>query len=262
MCATKTNKKILVIEDESSVREFIRELLENNDYIPFTAADGKDGLLLARELKPDLIICDVMMPYLNGYEVIKQLKDEPDSIHIPFIFLTAKAEINDFREGMDLGADDYVTKPFRAASLLKTIENKLMKFESLKNISSEEIENGNDEKKEKLTEDSKLFLSVNTIPHIVKVGDILFITAEGEYSNIHLTTGLRIMKRRLLKDWEKQLPESIFTRIHRSTIINKNRIEKIEKWYNRSYVIYLTNYSEKFIVSQRYASKLKSNLIL
>ncbi len=256
------SKKILVIEDETSVKGFIRELLENNKYIVFTASDGKEGLQLARELKPDLIVCDIMMPQMNGYEVIKGLKEDPVFINLPFIFLTAKAEITDFREGMDLGADDYVTKPFRAASLLKTIENKLAKFSMAQNAQSDAAIKTIEEKELKLTENSKLFFTVKNKPQIIRVGDILYIKAEGEYSSICLVSGEKILKRKLVKEWEEQLPQDIFLRIHRSVIININRMEKIEKWYNRSYAIYLTGCTEKFIASQRYASKLRTNLSL
>jgi DNA-binding LytR/AlgR family response regulator len=254
------SKKILLIEDDFSVRTTIKELLENNNYVVFAATDGKEGIQLAQEIHPDLIISDIMMPHVNGYEVLKSLRKDPEFNDIPFVFLSAKAEISDFREGMDLGADDYLTKPFRAASLLKMIENKLIKFDQIHKQKG--TTNKKTEKKDVLTENDKLFINVKNKPQIIRVGDILFIKAEGEYSNIHLVSGIQILKRKLVKEWELQLPESIFLRIHRSTIINLNYMEKIEKWYNRSYVIYLKNYPDKFIVSQRFAAKLKSNYIL
>jgi DNA-binding LytR/AlgR family response regulator len=253
-------KKILLIEDDVHVRSTIKELLENNNYTVFAAVDGKEGIQLAQEIHPNLIISDIMMPRLDGYDVIKALKKDPQFIDIPFVFLTAKAEISDFREGMDLGADDYLTKPFRASGLLKLVENKLLKYDLLRR--QKVVPAKKKEKKDALTENDKMFINVKNKPQIIRVGDILFIKAEGEYSNIHLVSGTEILKRKLVKEWELQLPDNIFLRIHRSTIINLNYLEKIEKWYNRSYVIYLKNHPEKFVVSQRFASKLKSNYIL
>jgi len=254
--------KILLIEDDYELRSTVKELLETNNYQVFTATDGVEGIELATEIIPDLIICDVMMPKLNGFEVIDHFRKDSVLSFIPFIFLTAKAYLDDIREGMELGADDYITKPFRAKSLLKAIEIRLCKYEALKQKNDLISEEESFSKKEILTKDDRLFLNVKNKPHIIKVDDIIFIKAEGEYSNIHLIDGLKILKRKSLKEWEKQLPSNIFLRIHRSTIINVNYLNKIEKWYNRSYVIFLKHTEEKFIISQRYTSKIKSSLIL
>jgi DNA-binding LytR/AlgR family response regulator len=255
-------KKILLVEDEQTVRNSIKELLENINYTVFSAPDGKEGLQLATEIKPDLIISDIMMPHLDGFGLIKAVRENPSVKNVPFIFLTAKAEISDFREGMDLGADDYIVKPFRAVKLLELIENKLARFDSLRNSPGIEPEEQLKEKKSSLTENDKLFLTVKNKPQIIRIGDILFIKAEGEYSNIHLVSGVKILKRKLIKEWEQQLPSNIFLRIHRATIINLNHLSNIERWYNRSYVIFLKNYPEKFIVSQRYASRIRARFVL
>jgi DNA-binding LytR/AlgR family response regulator len=255
-------KKILLIEDEYIVRSSIRELLENNDYKVFSASDGIEGIQLAKELIPDLILCDVMMPGLNGYEVIEKLRTDPKYTSIPFVFLTAKAELTDMREGMELGADDYIVKPFRAVNLLKAIETRLNKFESMQNHKNNSEKVTVNEKKEDLTENDRLFIKANNGPQIIKVGDILCISAQGEYSFVYLLSGTKYMTRKLVKQWEKQLPGKTFLRIHRSTIININYIDKIEKWYKRSYMVILKNFEKSFIISQRYASKIKTNFDL
>jgi CRP-like cAMP-binding protein len=125
-------KTILVIEDNVDVRENTAEILELASYRVVTAPDGKKGVELARQEHPDLIICDIMMPELDGYGVLHMLGRSPDTAAIPFIFLTAKAEKDDFRKGMNLGADDYLTKPFDDLALLDAVEMRLKKTENLR----------------------------------------------------------------------------------------------------------------------------------
>lgn len=123
-------KKILLIEDNLEMRENTAEILELANYEVTTAENGKVGVEKAKEMHPDLIICDIMMPELDGYGVLYMMAKNPDTSGIPFIFLTAKAEKSDFRKGMDLGADDYITKPFEEMDLLNAIEIRLRKSEA------------------------------------------------------------------------------------------------------------------------------------
>lgn len=120
-------QKILVIEDEPPVRANILELLEAEDFEAVGAENGFIGAMWAQEHLPDLIICDVMMPEVDGYEVLSALRQEPATATIPFIFLTAMADKADIRQGMDLGADDYLTKPFTRAELLGAIASRFSK---------------------------------------------------------------------------------------------------------------------------------------
>jgi len=128
-------KKILVIEDTLEVRENICEILGLAGYQVDDAPDGKIGVEKAMNNAPDLILCDVMMPELDGFGVLKILNKRAETNKIPFIFLTAKAEKSDFRKGMGLGADDYITKPFDDAELLDAIEMRLKKHEQFASIS-------------------------------------------------------------------------------------------------------------------------------
>ncbi len=125
-------KRILIIEDNTDVRENMAEILELANYEILQAEDGKVGVELAQKHHPDLIICDIMMPVLDGYGVIHLLGKNPETASIPFIFLTAKSERMDFRKGMEMGADDYITKPFDDIELLNAIESRLKKNELLK----------------------------------------------------------------------------------------------------------------------------------
>jgi len=125
-------KKILIIEDNDEVRENTAEILELSDYEVMTASNGKEGVSIALKEKPDLIVCDIMMPQLDGYGVLHLLSKHKETSTIPFIFLTAKSEKQDFRKGMELGADDYITKPFEGTELLNAIETRLKKTEQFK----------------------------------------------------------------------------------------------------------------------------------
>jgi len=127
------NSKILIIEDNKDVRENLEELLALSGYQVQTAENGKAGAAKAMETVPDLILCDIMMPELDGFGVLRILSNNPVTMDIPFIFLTAKTEKEDFRKGMGLGADDYITKPYDDVQLLDTIEVRLKKSARIKN---------------------------------------------------------------------------------------------------------------------------------
>jgi CRP/FNR family transcriptional regulator, cyclic AMP receptor protein len=124
-------KTILLIEDNADIRENIKEILELASYKVLSAENGKTGVSLAIKHIPNIVVCDIMMPELDGFGVIHMLQNNPRTRHIPFIFLTAKAERSEIRKGMELGADDYLTKPFNGAELLNTVEGRLRKAELL-----------------------------------------------------------------------------------------------------------------------------------
>ncbi|RMG76303.1 MAG: response regulator [Bacteroidetes bacterium] len=136
--------KILLIEDNPDVRENTAELLELSGYEVDTAQNGKEGVNKAQKNHYDLIICDIMMPELDGYGVLHILSKNPETAHIPFIFLTAKAEKEEIRKGLSLGADDYLTKPFTETDLLNTIELRLKRkqqFAAHANPTAESLNN-------------------------------------------------------------------------------------------------------------------------
>lgn len=120
-------KTILLIEDDRALRENTEELLELSGYSVITAPNGKIGLALAKEKLPDIIICDIMMPIIDGHGVLKDLSADETTRQIPFIFLSAKTEHKEICKGMDLGADDYLTKPFEEENLISAIESRLAK---------------------------------------------------------------------------------------------------------------------------------------
>ena len=137
-------KKILLIEDNKDMRENISEILELANYSVVTAPNGRIGVELAGKETPDLIICDIMMPDLDGYGVLYLLSKNPATSGIPFIFLTAKAEKSDMRKGMSMGADDYLTKPFEEMELLNAVEARLRKNEIFKKEFNKNVEGLNE----------------------------------------------------------------------------------------------------------------------
>lgn len=124
-------KTILIIDDNNEIRENIAEILTLGGYKALMAENGKQGIEMAIREKPSLIVCDIMMPELDGYGVLHLLRKNPETENIPFIFLTAKSERSDFRKGMEMGADDFITKPFDDLELLNAIEIRLKKYEVL-----------------------------------------------------------------------------------------------------------------------------------
>lgn len=124
-------KKILVIEDEPSVRNNLLRLLNAEGFQTLSAEDGNEGIQLAQSQAPDLILCDIMMPEMTGFDVLQVLRSDAQTNTIPFIFLTAKADRSDLRQGMLLGADDYLTKPFTRLELLAAIATRLSKHDAV-----------------------------------------------------------------------------------------------------------------------------------
>jgi CheY-like chemotaxis protein len=119
--------KILLVEDNNEIRDNTTEILEMANYEVTTAVNGKEGFEIAVKEQPDLIICDIMMPVLDGYGLLHLINKNENLKSTPFIFLTAKTERSDFRKGMEMGADDYITKPFTDIELLNAIESRLQK---------------------------------------------------------------------------------------------------------------------------------------
>lgn len=132
--------RILVIEDEFALREDIVEMLMFEGYDMLSAGDGEEGLQMAIDQRPDLVISDIAMPRLNGYEVLTRLREVPEQALVPFIFLTARADRSFMRHGMELGADDYLTKPFTKPELLAAVQTRLVKREVTVRANDAELE--------------------------------------------------------------------------------------------------------------------------
>jgi len=174
-------KTILLIEDNPDMRDNTTEILELAHYNVVTAENGKKGIRLAQEKQPDLIICDIMMPELDGYGVLHLLSKEAQTASIPFIFLTAKAEKSDYRKGMTLGADDYLTKPYDDVELLSAVETRLRKNGLLKTEYSRTEDGLNQFLNEVNSFESLKRLSENKKTKVYKKRDVIY--SEGSYPN-------------------------------------------------------------------------------
>lgn len=166
---------ILLIDDNLEIRENAAELLVLAGYTIFVAQNGKEGLELARAQKPDLILCDIVMPVLDGYGVLRALQNVPELSRIPFIFITAKGEKADLRMGMDLGADDYLIKPFSGDEILSVISTRLKKSNSIKKIIESNL-NGHHEYSLLEKQNGIKALSENRTIKRLRKKDLLYMT--------------------------------------------------------------------------------------
>jgi len=127
-------KKIVLIDDDKGIRETTADILELAGFEVFTSDNGKNGIRQVKIVKPDIVLCDINMPELNGYEVLRILSRIPETANIPFIFLSSNTGNSEIRKGMNLGADDYITKPFKEIDLLDAIETRIIKSNKLKEV--------------------------------------------------------------------------------------------------------------------------------
>lgn len=174
-------KTILIIEDDQTLRENTAELLELSDYKVYTAPNGKIGIDKALKHVPDIIICDIMMPEIDGYGVLESMAMSENTKHIPFIFLSARTKHKEIRKGMNMGADDYLTKPFEEEDLLKAIEVRLEKAHLIKKENQEaEKQKEDDENLQNLEHLRQLFCEEGERLSFGK-GEIIF--NKGDHSN-------------------------------------------------------------------------------
>jgi len=201
----------LIIEDNNDIRENIVEILELASYTVFAADNGKTGVELALKNMPDIILCDIMMPELDGYGVLYMLNKNPQMAAIPFIFLTAKAERVDLRKGMEMGADDYLTKPFDDMELLNAIESRLAKKEKQQIFYSKSLDhlgsiisknNGLVELKRVISErKTRLFKKSQVVYYDGDRGNGLFLVISGKVKTVKLAQdGRELMTGMYAKD--------------------------------------------------------------
>ena len=176
-------KKILLIEDDVVLRENTAELLQLSGYLVETASNGRAGVEVAKKYQPNIIVCDIMMPELDGYGVLENLSKNETTKYIPFIFLSAKTERHDIRKGMDLGADDYITKPFTEDELISAIESRIAKASILHEERKIHEMHGNFEEQDEIRtlNDLKNFFDDNGKTFHYLKGEIIY--EEGNNSN-------------------------------------------------------------------------------
>ncbi|RAV29050.1 response regulator [Sinomicrobium soli] len=195
-------KKILLIEDDPVLRETTAELLELSGYEMLTAPNGKQGVALAVEQLPDIIVCDIMMPELDGYGVLETLSANKDTRKIPFIFLSAKTERKEVRRGMDLGADDYLTKPFEEEELISAIESRMAKV-SLLEEAGEKVQREEQEEDIRNINELKNFFTDEGEYLSFKEGEVIY--AEGNHSNYIYLVDRGMVKTHRIEEFGKEL---------------------------------------------------------
>lgn len=199
-------KRILLIEDDTVLRENTAELLELSDYEVMTAPNGKIGIKLAKEHQPNLIVCDIMMPEMDGYGVLENLSKHQSTKQIPFIYLSAKTEREDVRRGMNLGADDYITKPFSEDELLSAIESRLAKVAILKDMNGQNTIPDNDTGIRTLN-DLKNFFDDHGEEATVEQGQNIY--EEGQHSNNIYLINKGLVKCHKLDEQGKELTTAL-----------------------------------------------------
>ncbi len=201
-------KTVLLIEDDTALRENTAELLELDNYMVITAPNGRIGITLANENLPDIIVCDIMMPEVDGYGVLQELSMNTATSQIPFIFLSAKTEHKEIRKGMDLGADDYLTKPFEEDELISAIESRLAKAAILKSIqTSGPAETPKEDQLRNLNE-LKNFFDDEGQDFSFKKGEVIY--KELEHSNMIYLISKGVVKTHKMDESGKELITALY----------------------------------------------------
>ncbi len=235
----KNSWKAIIVDDERLARAKLYRLLDEHKNIKIIGeADGvSNAIKLIETEKPDVIFLDIQMPNATGFDLLEQIK-----IEAQIIFVTAFDEYA--IRAFEVNALDYLLKPINSKRLAETIE-RLNKIDI------------NESTKEPLEYNDYFFVNTKDESKFIKVNSIKCIVAADVYTEVFTKTDEKFLLSKTMNDWESQLPKKNFIRIHRSTIINLEYIEKVEKWFNYSYRVFLKNISKPFIISRRYAAKIK-----
>ncbi|NNE99303.1 MAG: response regulator transcription factor [Pyrinomonadaceae bacterium] len=235
------NLKAVIVDDERLARKELRSLLVDFEEISVIgeAKNLTEACKLIEVGRPDVVFLDIQLRNENGFDLLKQIEQ-----NFKLIFVTAFDEFA--IRAFEINALDYLLKPVNPKRLRNAIERLFV----------EEHEEKQTELR-KLEIDDRIFVEVNERSYFLQIADISHIKASGDYTEVYKTDGKRTLIEKPLKEWDLRLPEKHFTRIHRSTIININRIEKIETLFNRTMEVRLKNSDEGLSVSRRYTAKLK-----
>ena len=235
--------KAIIVDDERLARKDLMSLLSDYDNIEVIAeaADAPSAIKTINEFEPDIIFLDIQMPGESGFDLLDKLKT-----NAKVIFVTAFDEYA--IRAFEVNALDYLLKPVNPERLQKALERIQAENES------------EDLNLRSLDYEDHLFLMLDNSMRFLKVNTVLYISAAGDYSEIFTGPGNKHLVLKSMKEWEDRLPKQHFCRIHRSTIINLNHVDRLEEWFNYSYRVYLKGIKEPFIMSRRYASKLKHKL--
>jgi two-component system, LytTR family, response regulator len=242
--STKMSREFraVLVDDERLARKELRAMLSEYPEIDVCgeADDVDKAIEIIREVRPDVVFLDIQMPGASGFDLLERIEAT-----FKVIFVTAfdAYAIRAF----EVNALDYLLKPINQERLARALER----------LSAYDLESSSEKGLRKLEYDDRLFLVVNDRSRFIKINAIEYICGAGDYSEIFTNEGQKALVLKSLREWEERLPEKYFSRIHRSTIVNLEYVDRIEKWFNHSYRIYLRNINEPFTMSRRYAAKLK-----
>jgi two-component system LytT family response regulator len=233
--------KALLIDDERLARRELRTMLAEHAHIRVEGEAGsvESAIEIIHAIKPDVVFLDIQMPGRTGFDLLAEI-----DVTFKVIFVTAfdAYAIRAF----EVNALDYLLKPINPDRLARAIDR----------LTTSEVVNESPMKR--LEYDDRLFLTVDERSVLLKINTIVCITAAGDYSEVITSDGRKSFVLKSLREWETRLPEKFFSRIHRSTIINLEYVEKIEKWFNNAHQVYLRNIEQPLVMSRRYGAKLKT----
>jgi len=235
--------KSIIIDDERLARKELISMLKDFEQIKVVgeAEDVPSAIKLINSSNPQVLFLDIQMPGKSGFDLLNELK-----VDFRIIFVTAFDEYA--IRAFEVNALDYLLKPITHERLKKAIDR------------IGESENADETVLNKLIYDDRLLISVDSHLQFLKINSIISINSAGDYSEVHCTNGQKGLTNKSMKEWEQRLPENYYCRIHRSTIINMEFVDKMEEWFNYSYRVFLKGISEPYLISRRYVSKLKEKL--
>lgn len=235
-CSTNFQGRILIllVEDDNELAMALAQFLRGHDFEVVTVGDGLRGVELATSIKPSLILCDLDLPKMDGFEVLTVLQTNPDLWDTPFLFITGRGHLKDIRTGMNLGADDYLVKPVPPEDLLTAIQTRLrLRDQRALHRPGTPANNSPtpdpEEEESSGSESGFIFLRSSKGKQRVAIDDIEWIAAYGEYSRVIWGGTEGVLIRKSMKSWEAELPSKYFLRVHRNTILNLRHLERIEK---------------------------------
>lgn len=239
----KNKLSALIVDDERLARKELAQMLADFDSIMVTAEaeDFKSAVTAIEANNPDVIFLDIQMPGKSGFDLLKEVETKAK-----IIFVTAFDEYA--IRAFEVNALDYLLKPINPIRLQKAIER------------LQENQQSDDVPLKKLVYDDRLFINFNSKMQFLKISEILLISSAGDYTEITLVNGEKGLTLKSMKEWQERLPENYFCRIHRSSIINLDFIEKMEEWFNYSYRVYLKTLKEPLLLSRRYVARLKEKM--
>lgn len=250
-------KRILIIEEDNQNTKNIEGLLSDSGYKTYLAENSFDGFEIAKRYFPDLILCSIHTKGNNGSNIIFDLMKFEQTSTIPIICLTENTNVKELRKLMNIGADDFIDKPFKNDDLLLSVKMRLKKHEAVKNKYQHFSADRFEEEEKEPEFDDHILVKIGNRLNFIKFSEIICVTALKEYSKINLENGKKIVVRKSLRRWIDVLPSDVFLQIHRATIINMNFIEEAKKINERSYQVKMKYMNESFILSKRFANKVR-----